>query len=276
MHDVTFCAICGARASLSFSFCVLDDKEARLFGCELCGFRFVEDPHWLEDSFSSRLHKMDVGSVDRCWLVSQFLLGLLRTSRSRREWRVLDIGGGDGLLVRLLRDAGIHAQFSDPHTVPIYDVGPVVAVNDHFDLGVMSEVALHFTDPLEMFRSVLSKCERALFTAVVPPDPIPKDWWYLSCSSGQHVAFYTLKTIEKIAQELDCHWCSDGKFFHLLSKEPIPPSLRFRLARRELTFLIAWLVQLSSLVARARGGSRSLTVLDQGRVESNLATRIDE
>jgi len=186
---------------------------------------------------------------------------------------VLDIGGGDGLVVRLLRDRGIDARFSDPFTKPSFDVGPAVGASDQFDLGLMSEVALHLTDPVDSMRSVLRQCNRLLFTAVVPPDPIPSDWWYLMPSSGQHVAFYSVSSIEKIADEIGCYWCSDGKFFHLLSNDPIPRSLRRLVTRRELTLLFAWVSQLLHLVARARGRQRSLTASDQNRLEDELVSR---
>jgi len=252
---------------------VIGEHSASLCRCQTCEFLFIADPHWLEASFAAHLHRMDVGSVDRSGLMAQFVIGLLGPSRRRRNWRVLDVGGGDGLLVRLLRDRGIAAQFSDPYTSPAYDVGPDVTDSDRFDLAVMSEVALHFTDPVESFREILDRCDRLLFTAVVPPDPIPSDWWYLMPTTGQHVAFYPVSAIKRIAEELGCYWCSDGKFFHLISTSPISRPLRFLVERREAALLTAWVGQVIDLVARARGRQRSFTVADQARVEAVLITR---
>ena len=252
---------------------MLADTPAALCRCAECSFQFVAEPRWLADTFSSQLHRMDVGSVDRSSLVAQFVLGLMTIGRARRRWRVLDIGGGDGLLVRLLRDRGVDARFSDPYTSPIYDVGPEVEATDRFELGVMSEVALHLTDPVGEFRAAIDRCDRLLFTAVVPPDPIPAYWWYLMPTTGQHVAFYPVSAIERIARELGCHWCSDGKFFHLISREPIPRALRLLITRRELTLLLAWFGQMGDLIARARGRQRSFTAEDQRRVEHELTSR---
>ena len=272
VNEPSHCPICGGSAEILREITILGEYAAFLRRCAGCEFCFLADPEWLESSFAAHLHQMDVGSVDRSGLMAQFLLGFLGASRRRRSWRVLDIGGGDGLLVRLLRDRGIAAQFSDPHTTPTYDVGPAVADSDRFEVAVMSEVALHLTDPVGTFRGILERCDRLLFTAVVPPDPMPFDWWYLMPSTGQHVAFYPVPAIESIAGELGCHWCSDGKFFHLISTSPIPRTLRFLVRRREATLLIAWVRQLLDLIGRARGRQRSFTASDQARVEAALNT----
>lgn len=192
-------------------------------------------------------------------------------SRRRRSWRLLDIGGGDGLLTRLLRDRGLDARFSDPYTTPMFYVGPAVDPLDQFELGVMSEVALHFDDPVKSFTDALQTSKRVLFTAVTPPTDIKPDWWYLMPSTGQHIAFYPTSAIEALAAELDVDWCSDGRFFHLLSKEKIPFSLRFLIRYRAVALLAGWGWQLVDLIRRSSGRGRSLTAADQYAVEIELS-----
>lgn len=266
---MVLCKVCASACEGRFELLLQRRYHATLYRCPECLFEFVDDPTWLQKSFDHRLNSMDVGSVDRSLLVAQFLLGLTMACRSK-SWKILDVGGGDGLLVRYLRDRGTDARFTDPFSVPVYDVGPMIKSSDQFELGVMSEVALHLADPVNSFRSVLNHCERLLFTAVIPPDPLPRDWWYLMPNTGQHVSFYRVSTIERIAFELGCHWCSDGKFFHYISRKPIPPLVHFLFKRRELVFLLAWFSQLLELAARARGRRVSFTAQDQRRIELEI------
>lgn len=213
---------------------------------------------------------MDVGSVDRSLLVASFVRGVLGRRSSRSKWTVLDVGGGDGLLTRVLRDHGVDCRWTDPYCEPTFYVGPPATEVARFDLAVMGEVALHLVDPLASFRDVLARADRLMFTAVIPPDDLSIDWWYLMPSTGQHVAFYPVTAIAEIARRLDADWCSDGKFFHLLSTKGISRALRLRVKRRELSLLAAEFYDVLDLVDRARGRQRSLTTHDQAAVEAAL------
>lgn len=253
------------------SFPVLERIEAQLCECGRCGFVFVADPHWLQGSFSSHLNRLDVGSVDRTLLVSQFLRGLMGASPHRRGWKLLDFGGGDGLLTRLLRDVGVDCRWEDPYCKPVYAVGPSPDEIDHFDLTVMSEVALHLTDPVGTFNDLMNRSDRVLFTAMVPPKPIPPDWWYLMPSTGQHVAFYPTTAIAGLARQLGVHWCSDGKFFHLLSRTPIEQSTRLLMRHAAVPLLLAQVWATLDLYRRARSTKVTLMVSDQEQLAADLA-----
>lgn len=258
------------------SFEVLPNCEAQLLECGSCGFIFVADPNWLEGSFSSHLNRQDVGSVDRTLLVSQFVRGLMGASPHQRAWKVLDFGGGDGLLTRLLRDVGVDCRWEDPYCEPVYAVGPPHEEVAHFDLVVMSEVALHLTDPVATFAGQISRADRVLFTATVPPSPIPPDWWYLMPSTGQHVAFYPTRAVAGMAGQLGVHWCSDGKFFHLLSRAPIERSTRLLMRHAAVPLLLAQAWATLDLYRRARGTKVSLMVSDQDQLGADLATTAED
>ena len=271
MNRSFLCALCGALGSSRLRYYVLAKHEVNLCECLSCGFVFVADPHWLAESFGSELNRLDVGSVDRTLLVSQFVRGLLGMSPARRGWTVLDFGGGDGLLTRLLRDVGVDCRWEDPYCEPVYDVGPPHDEVRRFDLAVMGEVALHLTEPLATFRDLIERCDRVLFTATVPTDPIPADWWYLMPSTGQHVAFYPTRAIAHIAKVLDVDWCSDGKFFHLLSTSTIDRPLRARVEHSAAPLLAAQAWGVVDLLRRARGSRVSLTEADQDRLSTVIA-----
>ena len=272
MSQNGLCPLCGAPSLRLRRFAVLSQFEAELCECGSCGFIFVAEPHWLEGSFSSQLNRLDVGSVDRTLLMSQFVRGLMGASPDRRSWKLLDFGGGDGLLTRLVRDVGVDCRWEDPYCEPVFAVGPPHDEVDHFDLAVMSEVALHLTDPVGTFADLISRSDRVLFTATVPPNPIPPDWWYLMPSTGQHVAFYPTTAIAGLASQLGVNWCSDGKFFHLLSRTPIEQSTRLLMRNAAVPLLLAQTWAAIDLYRRARGTKVSLMVSDQNRLAADLAT----
>jgi Methyltransferase domain len=270
------CPICDAASHLAHEYRVLSNRTARLFECSSCGFGFVADPAWLAESFTSQLSRMDVGSADRSLLVAQFVRGLLTGSRKRRKWKVLDFGGGDGLLTRVLRDSGVDCRWQDPYCSPVYMVGPSHDTVPRFDLVVMSEVALHLTEPAATFGSLLDRADRVLFTAVVPPSPIPADWWYLMPTTGQHVAFYPNDSVAALARRLRASAHSDGRFFHLLSRSRVERDLAFRVQHTPVTMLLAEAGSVAGLVGRARGTRRSLTESDQAAVAAEFAAERSE
>ena len=259
------CMICG---SFSKSLLVLErhpQPKIEVQQCDECSFTFVLDPHWLEGSFREKLNRFDVGSADRSLMIAAFVRSLVRR-RSLSTTSVLDFGGGDGLSTRVLRDHGVDCRWEDPFCEPVFCVGPSSDDVRHFDLAFMGEVALHLVDPMPVFRGLLQRSGRVLFTAVVPPAHIETDWWYLMPETGQHVAFFPIRTLRHMAKSMSAHLLTDGRFFHQFSTKR--PSLLERVLFRfpAIAILRGKLIEVSDLGRRAIGRGVGLTELDQSRV----------
>jgi len=226
---------------------------------------FIANPHWIGSSFTSHLNSYDVGSADRSLVVAGFVRSLMR-ARSLKASHLLDFGGGDGLAVRYLRDHGVDCRWEDPFCEPRYYVGEAPSRDAHFDLVFLSEVALHFPDPMSVFGELMTRCDRLLVTAVVPPTQISEDWWYLMPSTGQHVAFYPIDAFREIARRLSVDLVTDGRFFHMFCSKP--PSTLEKLCFKSPAFaLLRWkLIEISDLARRALGKGRSLTESDQAAI----------
>ena len=70
------------------------------------------------------------------------------------------------------------------------------------------------------------KISRNVFftTEIVPSyNPVPGKWWYYGLSHGQHVSFYTGKSLEYIAEKYDLRLLSSGSV-HLLTDRAINSS----------------------------------------------------
>jgi hypothetical protein len=261
-EDKTFCVVCSRETLPIFEFEIFNGSLAYLRQCLNCRFIFVDNPHWLAGSFTQNLNRFDVGSADRSLIIA----GFVRSIFSRRKAfgvKVLDFGGGDGLATRVLRDAGVDCRWEDPYCRPVFAVGPDQLEISRFDLVFMGEVALHLTDPLATITSLMSRSDRLLMTAVVPPEKIGTDWWYLMPKTGQHVAFYPVKTLKWIASDLSLYLLTDGKFFHQFSS--VRPSLLERaMFKAPQIAMLRWkALEIGDLVRRGLGRSKGLTASDQ-------------
>jgi hypothetical protein len=262
MADGITCKICNSKTASILDIQILKQYEGRIRSCPNCGFQFVENPTWLADSFKSSLNQFDVGSADRSLIVAGFVRSIFSRKKASAV-KVLDFGGGDGLATRTLRDAGLDCRWQDPYCQPVFAVGPNHSEIIHFDLVFMSEVALHLTEPLETIKALMSRSDRLLMTAVVPPEFITTDWWYLMPQTGQHVAFYPVQTLKWIASELSLYLLTDGKFFHQFSK--VRPSLLERsMFKAPQIAMLRWkALEIGDLIRRGLGRSKGLTASDQ-------------
>jgi hypothetical protein len=256
------CPVCGGAGDNETQYELLGGNIARLMVCSNCKFLFVDNPHWLEGSFTQNLNRFDVGSADRSLIVAGFVRSVFSRKKASAV-KVLDFGGGDGLATRTLRDAGLDCRWEDPFCQPVFAVGPDYSEISRFDLVFMSEVALHLTDPLETIKSVMSRSDRLMMTAVVPLVSITTDWWYLMPQTGQHVAFYPVKTLKWIATELSLYLLTDGKFFHQFSS--VRPSLLERaMFKAPQIAMLRWkALEIGDLVRRGLGRGKGLTASDQ-------------
>ncbi len=83
----------------------------------------TEQPTWLDEAYSDSVRPNDLDGaarVERCRMIVFWLWKLFRFAAADR---LLDWGGGDGLLVRKLRDDGIDAALHDPYSHNAYAIG---------------------------------------------------------------------------------------------------------------------------------------------------------
>lgn len=256
------CAICSGLAHEYLEYKVLGRHDATLFRCETCGFCFIEDPHWLGETFSNSLNYIDVGAVDRCEVVLDFVEELTFSLGIENE-RIIDWGGGYGLMTRMARDRGLNMWTFDPYVKPLFSHPANLDEMAHSLLICVSEVFLHLENPRQTLSDLLNYSPNVLITAVVPPNEFDQTWWYLTPSTGQHVSFYSTKSLQKLADSLGCSLLTDKKFFHLFTKQEINLRSRIIFRFRILTFGLSYLRRGRRIFGRGIGKSRSLTPSDQ-------------
>jgi 2-polyprenyl-3-methyl-5-hydroxy-6-metoxy-1,4-benzoquinol methylase len=230
------CKVCEARSVFFGEADVLKKYRIQYFRCEGCGFIQTEAPHWLEEAYSSAIAMQDVGIMQRNQVnceVTSAVLNLLFPKISR----CLDFGGGHGVLVRLMRDRGFKFLWSDLHATNDYARGFEHQDSSTYEFLTAFEVLEHLSDPVSDLSALMKISENVFVSTCIIPQPTPRlaDWWYYTPLTGQHVSFYTKKSLDLLAIRFGRHLLSFGPY-HLFTREPKSEALyqlatRIRIAR---------------------------------------------
>jgi hypothetical protein len=113
---------------------------------------------------------------------------------------VLDWGGGNGLLVRMLRDAGLQAYLLDKYVANHYAVGFEDDSERHHKLILAFEVWEHLAHPKIDVAQIFDRRPDAHLLSTLIYKGQGEDWSYLHPESGKHVFFYTERAMFHIAK----------------------------------------------------------------------------
>jgi hypothetical protein len=234
---MTPCPVCGSQQRPYFKQLILGKHEVAYFFCDACGLLRTEQPHWLADAYSDAIAVTDTG------LVARNLAAAARTA-ALFGWlfggkgRYIDLAGGYGLLTRLMRDIGFDYYWADRYAQNLLARGfeAETGTAQAYRGATAFEVLEHLEQPVEFIADAFSstRCDALFFsTELYPGAQPPPSWWYYSLSTGQHIAFFHRRTLQKIADVLGLCLNSHGSF-HMLSRMPVS-ALMFRLLTARLS-----------------------------------------
>jgi len=214
------CKLCNELSAFFGEAEVLKKYRVRYFRCEKCGFIQTEAPYWLEEAYSFAIARQDVGIMQRNLVnceVTSAVLNLLFPGFTKG----LDFGGGHGMLVRLMRDRGFNFLWSDMHAANDYARGFERKQETSFDFLTSFEVLEHLVDPVHELEEMTNLSENVFVSTCLVPEPAPQlnDWWYYVPTTGQHISFYTRKSLHLLAHRVGRHLLSYGSY-HLFTREP--------------------------------------------------------
>ena len=210
------CRLCGGALKEFFSKKLLGKYDVLYFKCLDCHSLQTETPYWLDEAYkTNNISNIDTGAVQRnlhnlaaCYIISKIF----------KATNVIDIGGGDGLLCRLLRDYTINCYVKDKYATPTYGQGFTQQNFDTPDLIVGFEVMEHYPNPKYDLDNLFFYNPRALLLSTMIFTNEQQDWWYLSPESGQHVFFYSKKSIGMIATKYKYDLIISGGFILFVKK----------------------------------------------------------
>lgn len=228
------CVICGGSMARAFSATAMRNHRFDAVWCSTCGFLRAEEPSWLEEAYVDAIADADTGLVARNIELSTFLTPLLHFLFGT-DGTYLDIAGGTGLLVRLMRDAGFNFFWNDDYCPNVHARGFEYRDGERCSAITAFEVLEHLADPVEFLHTKISStgAELMIFTTELfsGPPPAPDQWWYYSLETGQHISFYQRRTLEKLAKRLAMRFTTNGSV-HFFSKEHLLNKLNHYLGSR--------------------------------------------
>jgi hypothetical protein len=253
------CRLCGGEARPLFTKTVLGRLDVAYFQCAACGLTQTEEPSWLDEAYASPIASADTGLLVRN-LGARSRVAAFLHSMGVRDEACLDVAGGYGLFVRLMRDAGFSFHWSDPYAANLFARGFEWSPGRGAPRAVTAfEVLEHWARPRAEFRALAALGPEWIITSTeLHPGPAPSpDWHYLVPETGQHIAFYRPDTLAWLGRDAGYPHVAAGPFYQIFSRRPVP-RLRWRAA-------LAWGPALYPAVRRLRG---SFTVADSERLRA--------
>lgn len=212
------CDLCGSVVTALRHGIILGKYDAEYQRCDVCGYVFIANPHWLDEAYEDAIAVTDTGIVARNLHLSETLAALIPSIADRGE-RCLDLGGGTGLLVRLMRDRGFNFHWHDPHARNEFARGFESSLEDgRFAVTTAFEVLEHLVRPRNFIENAIEKSDIFIFSTELYNGYAPQnDWWYLAPETGQHVSFYSEKTLRTLANRYGLEFHSAG-WLHVFAK----------------------------------------------------------
>ncbi len=223
------CKICNSSTTVIFNAKVLGKYPVNYYQCEECQFIQTEQPYWLAESYESAITSLDIGLISRnihYLPITQAIINKLYNA----DGQFLDYGGGYGMFVRMMRDDGFNYyrqdDFCDNTFSKYFDVTDLPA-NSKFELVTAFEVFEHLPDPVTELKRMLEYSTNILFSTEIQPKKAltnPSDWWYFAQETGQHVAFYTHKSLDLLAKSSGLNYYTYGNL-HLFTDKKLHPKI---------------------------------------------------
>lgn len=214
--DIGLCRLCGGPTAWQFSRLVLNRHDVGFFKCTTCHSLQTQQPYWLDEAYEHNLAALDTGAAQR----NLTNLGAaVMTATTLRLRNILDFGGGDGLLCRLLRDYGFNCFLSDKYATATYAQAFTAPDFQRPDLVLAFEVFEHFANPAEDLEAVFALKPTALLATTELFRDQGATWWYLTPETGQHVFFYSPKAARVVAERYGYRVFVSGSYLVFIAKE---------------------------------------------------------
>jgi len=235
------CRICKKDSVSIFKKLVLNKYNVQYYQCINCNFIQTEEPYWLDEAYQKTINISDTGLLARNIHLSK-MTSLLIYFLFDRKGTFLDFAGGYGVFTRLMRDIGLNFLWHDPHTSNLLAQGFEWKINNpaRIELLTSFESFEHFIDPIKELQRMANISDNILFSTELIPDNNITEWKYLGPEHGQHVSFYSKKSLQIIAEKFNFNLYSNNSSLHLLtrSKKKVSIDLIYILTKLQLDLLI--------------------------------------
>lgn len=196
------CQICSAVMTHAFTGVLLERHQVFYHHCQACGFLRTQNPTWLDEAYTNAIADTDTGLVVRNLRMARAMTVIL-TWLGERNGPFVDLAGGYGLFVRLMRDAGFPFLWEDKYASNLLAKGYESTHAATASAVTAFEVLEHIHDPVAFLSDAIARwrCRRLFLSTelYVGAPPPPGTWRYYAPETGQHISFYTTRTLQAIA-----------------------------------------------------------------------------
>jgi hypothetical protein len=203
------CRLCGGKSIWVFSKLLLKKHEAGFYRCEKCLSLQSEPPYWLDESYAEVSLVPDIRTLPRILSMRSLVFWLAKILKIDGEEKVLDWGGGNGMLVRFLRDLGLNAYRLDKYVKNLYALSFEHQENFRYKLVVAFQVWEHFVEPATDLDLLFGLQPEYVLITTGHYGNQGSDWEYLN-AHGRHIFCYSGKGRDYIASKYGYHKIGAG------------------------------------------------------------------
>lgn len=231
---------------------IIGKYDINYYECLDCGFIQTEEPYWLPEVYKSAITDSDIGLIYRNIEISKkldYIFNLIKKFQDANSF--LDYGAGYGMMVRMMRDKGYDFEWSDEFCENMFAKGFEKKKN-HYDVVTSFEMLEHLANPMETLELVFKAGDTLIFSTELIPSERPKvhDWWYYGLEHGQHISFYTEKSMFEIAKHFNKSYCYLEGLHIFTNGELNIPSWKFKLVKKIPRLLKYWGKRRTSLLQK--------------------------
>jgi hypothetical protein len=236
------CKICAAPPDHFAKAKILNKYLIDYYHCPHCGFIQTEAPYWLEEVYMQAINQSDLGLIDRNLKFSTITQALIKTWFNA-DAQFVDYGGGYGMFVRLMRDAGVDFYRVDKFCDNLFAQGFDANLDSgtgQYELITAFELFEHLVEPMAEIKRLLRSSRSILFSTLLVPShiPQPQEWWYYGLDHGQHISLFSLESLQYVAKKFHLHLYTNKRSLHLLTEKKIPSPAYFLITSYKAAALI--------------------------------------
>ncbi len=192
--------------------------------CTRCRFIFTTAfDHFTHQDFQRHIYNNEYPLIDPDYEDTRPRLNagiLSNVFQGAKPERMLDYGGGRGILGNMLQTVGFNPVETYDPFVPDRMTRP----EGRFDCIVCFEVVEHSTDPAALFADIdamLAQPGVIFFSTLVQPENIDQqglNWWY-AAPRNAHVSLYTKPSLAQVGHRLGFTLGSFNESYHIFFRE---------------------------------------------------------
>ncbi|MCU7618347.1 class I SAM-dependent methyltransferase [Chryseobacterium sp. PBS4-4] len=215
------CKICKQPSHKIFEKTVLVKYLVDYHQCSNCGFIQTDDPFWLKEAYENAITSLDIGILNRNDFLKENVSKMIDCLFPEAQF-FLDFAGGYGLFVRAMRDKGYNFYRQDIYCENLFSKHfDIEDLNEsNFDLVTAFEVFEHLENPLLEIENILKYSKHLIFSTDIIPQTVSEveNWVYIAAETGQHIAFYSERSLQIVAQKFSKNYYRKGNLHIFTNK----------------------------------------------------------